>query len=149
MDDGVDGTDEIDGETWRGLHDALSGKWTFHVLGAIGGEAVGFNELRRRLDGVDGGGSAARRTRSGGVTAKTLSTRLRDLRRLGVVEREVIPASPPTTAYSLTPRGRAFVSLLSEMASMVDVVPCDPCEDACEVATVDERATTAALREQC
>lgn len=134
---------------WHELHDALSRKWTFHVLRVLGEEAVGFNELKRRLDGGDARDSAGCRTASGGISAKTLSERLGELRRLGAVERGVLPTSPPATTYSLTPCGRRFVSLLAEMESMVDVVPCDPCEDDCDVATVDERATAAALRDQC
>lgn len=114
----------------------------------LGAEAVGFNELKRRLDGGEES-STIRRTQSGGITAKTLSERLRELRRLGAVEREVRPTSPPPTTYSLPPRGRRSVSLLGEMESMVDVVPCDPCEDDCDVVTMDERATAAALRDQC
>ncbi|MFC6826093.1 winged helix-turn-helix transcriptional regulator [Halopelagius fulvigenes] len=125
---------------WHELHGVLSGKWTFHVLRLLDEEDAGFNELKRRLEGT---------------TAKTLSERLRELRRLGAVEREVRPTSPPTTTYSLTPRGRRFIALLREMESMVDIVPCDPCEgdpcegEECDVATVDERATAAALRDLC
>lgn len=122
-------------ETWHELHRVLSGKWSFHVLRRLDEEEAGFNELKRSL---------------GDVTAKTLSTRLRELRRLGVVDREVTAASPPSTTYSLTPRGRRFVASLREMASMVELVPCDPCEDSdCSVPSVDEAATLAALAEEC
>ncbi|RDI70939.1 winged helix-turn-helix transcriptional regulator [Halopelagius longus] len=147
--------DEARRRRWHELHDALSGKWTFHVLRLLDEEDAGFNELKRRLGGSTEGTSAGCRTRSGGITAKTLSERLRELRRLGAVEREVRPTSPPTTTYSLTPRGRRFAGLLREMESMVDIVPCDPCGggpcegEECDVATVDERATAAALGDLC
>lgn len=122
-------------ETWSGLHDALSGKWSFDVLRRLDEGDAGFNELKRSL---------------GGATAKTLSARLRELRCLGVVHREVTAASPPSTTYSLTPRGRRFVASLREMASMVESVPCEPCEDPnCSVPSVDEAATLAALEEVC
>ena len=127
--------DADESETWHELHDVLSGKWSLHVLRRLDDGDAGFNELKRSL---------------GGVTAKTLSARLRELRGLGVVAREVTATSPPSTRYSLTPRGRRFVASLREMASMVELVPCDPCEDRdCAVASVDETATMAALEEEC
>lgn len=127
--------DADESETWHGLHDVLSGKWSFHVLRRLDDGDAGFNELKRSLDGV---------------TAKTLSTRLRELRALGAVTREVTATSPPSTTYSLTPRGRRFVASLREMVSLVEQVPCDPCDDRdCSVPSMDEAATFAVLEEEC
>ena len=41
-----------------------------------------------------------------------LSERLRDLEAAGLLERKVIPSSPPTVEYRLTPRGRELRPLI-------------------------------------
>lgn len=120
--------------TWHRLGETLGRKWSVHVLRLLAEGDAGFNEARRALDGI---------------TAKTLSARLTELRRRGFVERRVLPTSPPSTAYSLTPAGERFVALLRSMEEAVDVVPCEGCAEDCEVATVDPARTGEALREGC
>lgn len=95
--------------TWHAVRDVLGSKWAFHVVRALIGGDAGFNELQRRLDGV---------------TAKVLSERLRELRCLGFVTREVHATSPPTTTYSLTEPGEELASILGDVESLVDVVEC-------------------------
>ena len=41
------------------------------------------------------------------VSAKVLSQRLRELEGRGVIQRVVLPTSPPSVEYSLTPLGRS------------------------------------------
>ena len=53
-----------------------------------------------------------------GVSAKTLSARLRKLESDGVVLREVKPTSPPTVEYRLTPLG---ARLIPAVEAIVDV----------------------------
>ena len=53
-----------------------------------------------------------------GVSAKTLSARLRKLEGDGVVLREVKPTSPPTVEYRLTPLGARLVPAVE---AIVDV----------------------------
>ena len=62
-------------------------------------EVVRFNELRSRL---------------GRVSTSTLSARLGDLERLGLIERTVYPDTPPRVEYSLTPRGRELCGVLTD-----------------------------------
>ncbi|MFC4356738.1 winged helix-turn-helix transcriptional regulator [Halobium salinum] len=111
---------------WDGLGDALGGKWAFHVLRALDEGDAGFNELRRRV---------------GGITAKTLSARLRELRCRGFVTRSVEATAPPSTSYALTDPGREFVGALRglERAAASVNCDCDCCADesACRVVTVD------------
>lgn len=102
----------VDADWRRTLHamqDVLGAKWALHVLRALSMESMGFNELQRRL---------------GGVTAKVLSERLRELRCLGFVEREVHATVPPTTTYRLTASGGELAAILADAESMVDVVEC-------------------------
>ena len=102
----------VDADWRRTLHaiqDVLGSKWTLHVLHALDREAVGFNELQRRLDGV---------------TAKVLSERLQELRCLGFVTREVHASVPPSTTYQLTDAGERLAGTLADVESMVDVVAC-------------------------
>ena len=62
-------------------------------------DVVRFNELRSRL---------------GRVSTSTLSARLGDLERLGLIERTVYPDTPPRVEYSLTPRGRELCGVLTD-----------------------------------
>jgi DNA-binding HxlR family transcriptional regulator len=52
--------------------------------------AARFNEFRQSLPGV---------------SPTTLSERLEQLERAGIVERRLVPGRPPHTEYELTPRG--------------------------------------------
>lgn len=104
--------DADDQRTWHGIREVLGSKWAMHVVAALDGEEHGFNELRREL---------------GGVTAKVLSARLRELRCLGFVEREVHATTPPTTTYRLTDHGTRLAVILDDVADLVDVMDCpDP-----------------------
>lgn len=52
------------------------------------------------------------------LTAKVLTSRLRDLEARGVLERNVMPTSPPSVEYALTSLGR---ELLPAITSIVEV----------------------------
>lgn len=49
------------------------------------------------------------------ATPKMLSQQLHDLEDCGMLHREVIPAKPPRTLYSLTPLGRSIIPVLDAM----------------------------------
>lgn len=72
----------------------LGGAWTPNVVWYLRDAPRRFSELKADLQGV---------------SAKTLTVRLRKLERDGVVEREVKPTSPPTVEYRLTPLGRKLI----------------------------------------
>jgi DNA-binding HxlR family transcriptional regulator len=59
---------------------------------------IRFNELRSRL---------------GEVSTSTLSARLADLERAGLIARTVYPDTPPRVEYSLTERGRELCGVLT------------------------------------
>ncbi|MFA5330878.1 MAG: helix-turn-helix domain-containing protein [Methanoregula sp.] len=74
-----------------GLLDVIAKKWALLIIAILGNEgAKGFNELKNEL---------------GSISPKTLSDTLRNLERIGLVDRTIQPTSPPTTRYSLTGDG--------------------------------------------
>jgi DNA-binding HxlR family transcriptional regulator len=83
----------------------LGGAWTPNIVWYLRAGPRRFNELRGDI---------------GGVSAKVLSARLQRLRHDGIVERTVMPTSPPTVEYELTELG---LELLPVVDAMVKVGP--------------------------
>ena len=81
----------------------LAGAWTADVIWYLREGERCFTELETDLKGV---------------SAKMLTTRLRNLEREGVVERKTRPTSPPTVWYCLTPIGQ---ELCTALANVVDI----------------------------
>jgi DNA-binding HxlR family transcriptional regulator len=73
--------------------ETLLRKWSVPVLVELR-EPRRFSELRAALPGV---------------TPRALALALRDLERVRLVRREVLPTRPPSTVYRSTPRGSALV----------------------------------------
>ncbi len=48
-----------------------------------------------------------------GISTKTLTARLREMERHGIVERQVFPEVPPRVEYSLTAKGREVQPILA------------------------------------
>ncbi|MDG4801967.1 helix-turn-helix domain-containing protein [Micromonospora sp. WMMD980] len=76
----------------------LSDKWTLLLVTLLGQRPYRFNELHRAVDGI---------------SQRMLTRTLRTLESDGLVDREVLPTSPPSVEYRLTPLG---VSLLEPLA---------------------------------
>lgn len=68
----------------------LGNKWTFLIIKNLMGKKLRFNELLYLLKGI---------------SPKTLTTRLRDLEKEGVLTRKIYPEIPPRVEYSLTVKG--------------------------------------------
>ena len=81
----------------------IGGAWTPNVVWYLREAPRRFSELKHDLQGV---------------SAKTLSARLRKLESDGVVQREVKPTSPPTVEYRLTLLG---ARLIPAVEAIVDV----------------------------
>jgi DNA-binding HxlR family transcriptional regulator len=64
--------------------------------------AVRFNEFRQAVEGVP---------------PRTLTERLRELERAGVLERRLVNASPPYAEYRLTERGRRLAPVVQAMGA--------------------------------
>jgi DNA-binding HxlR family transcriptional regulator len=78
----------------------LERRWQLSILYAALSGAIRFNEF---ADAV------------AGISPRMLSERLRDLEAAGLVQREVLPTSPPTVEYRLTDRGRRLGPLIEAM----------------------------------
>jgi DNA-binding HxlR family transcriptional regulator len=81
----------------------LGGKWTPNVLWYLRDAPRRFSELKTDLEGV---------------SAKTLSVRLRKLERDGVVRRDVKPTSPPTVEYELTALGSRLIPAIEAIVTV-------------------------------
>src|SRR5438552_19055144 len=84
----------------REAADLLERRWQLSILYAALTGALRFNEFAEAV---------------AGISPRMLSERLRDLEAAGLVERTVIPSSPPTVEYRLTARGRRLAPLLDAM----------------------------------
>lgn len=88
--------------TWTDLWEILGCKWTFHILRVLSMEAdgCGFNELEGRIDGI---------------TSTMLSRRLKQLIDERLVEKFVVPTSPPSSTYELTEIGMEIADILQKI----------------------------------
>jgi DNA-binding HxlR family transcriptional regulator len=87
-------------EEVRRLADLLERRWQLSILFAAVSGALRFNEFAETVRGI---------------SPRMLSERLRDLEQAGLVEREVLPTSPPTVEYRLTARGRALAPVIEAL----------------------------------
>src|ERR1700685_3392076 len=84
-------------EEVRQTADLLERRWQLSIVYAALTGALRFNEF---ADAVSG------------ISPRMLSERLRDLEAAGLIERRVIPSSPPTVEYRLTARGQRVEAIL-------------------------------------
>jgi DNA-binding HxlR family transcriptional regulator len=87
-------------EEVRQTADLLERRWQLSIIYAALSGALRFNDF---ADAV------------AGISPRMLSERLRDLEAAGLIEREVIPASPPKVEYRLTDRGRQLGPIIDAM----------------------------------
>jgi DNA-binding HxlR family transcriptional regulator len=76
----------------------LERRWTMATIYACSSGAVRFNEFRQSLPGV---------------SPTTLSERLDQLEKAGVVERTLVPGRPPHSEYRLTSRGERLAAAVA------------------------------------
>lgn len=84
----------------RQTADLLERRWQLSIIYAALTGALRFNEF---ADAV------------GGISPRMLAERLRDLEAAELIERNVIPSSPPTVEYRLTDRGRRLGPIIDAM----------------------------------
>ena len=80
----------------------LAGAWTPQVLWYLNDGPRRFGELKRAIPGV---------------SAKVLTTRLRELEERELVARRVLPTSPPSVEYRLTELGLGLEPVLDAIAA--------------------------------
>jgi DNA-binding HxlR family transcriptional regulator len=84
----------------RQTADLLERRWQLSIIYAALTGALRFSEF---ADAV------------AGISPRMLSERLRELEGAGLIERNVIPSSPPAVEYRLTERGRKLGPLIDAM----------------------------------
>jgi DNA-binding HxlR family transcriptional regulator len=84
----------------RETADLLERRWQLSIIYAALTGALRFSEF---ADAV------------AGISPRMLSERLRDLEAAGLVQRNVIPSSPPTVEYRLTVKGRRLAPIIEAM----------------------------------
>jgi DNA-binding HxlR family transcriptional regulator len=83
----------------------LERRWQLSIIYAAISGALRFNEF---ADAV------------AGISPRMLSERLRDLEAAGLIERTVLPTSPPTVEYRLTARGRRLGPVIEAMRAYAE-----------------------------
>jgi DNA-binding HxlR family transcriptional regulator len=73
--------------------DRIADKWTALIIGLLDERPHRFGELRRSIQGI---------------SHKVLTSTLRSLETDGLINRRVMPTSPVTVEYSLTPLGKTL-----------------------------------------
>jgi DNA-binding HxlR family transcriptional regulator len=77
-------------------------KFTIHILRNM---QLGQNRFNQFLDSIEG------------INPKTLSARLREMEKNGVIERSVFSGTPVRIEYSITKKGIALKPVLDQMAA--------------------------------
>jgi DNA-binding HxlR family transcriptional regulator len=90
-------------EEVRNAAGLLERRWTISVVYASFEGAARFNEYKQAC---------------GPIPPRTLTDRLRDLEKAGVLEKQVVPASPPYYEYRLTERGRRLGPVIEALSAL-------------------------------
>jgi DNA-binding HxlR family transcriptional regulator len=90
-------------EEVRRAADLLERRHAITILWASSSGAVRFNEFKQAVTGVP---------------PRTLSERLRELERAGILERKLVDASPPYAEYTLTARGKRLASVVEAIQTL-------------------------------
>ncbi|WP_244443782.1 winged helix-turn-helix transcriptional regulator [Candidatus Nitrosotenuis uzonensis] len=77
-------------------------KFTIHILRNMG--LLNQNRFNQLLESIEG------------INPKTLSARLREMEKSGLIERKIIPSTPPRVEYSVTEKGLALKPVILAMA---------------------------------
>jgi DNA-binding HxlR family transcriptional regulator len=83
--------------------DLLERRWTISVVYASFDGAARFNEFKQAC---------------GRIPPRTLAERLRELEEAGVLEKQVVAASPPYYEYRLTERGRRLGPVIDALGAL-------------------------------
>ena len=86
------------------MADLLERRWQLSILYAALNGALRFSEF---ADAVPG------------ISPRMLSERLHDLEAAGLVNRTVVPSSPPTVEYRLTESGRRLAPIIDAVGAYV------------------------------
>ena len=85
----------------------LERRWQLSIIYAALAGAVRFGEFAEVVQGI---------------SPRMLSERLRELEQAGLIERTVLPTSPPSVEYKLTEQGRRLRPLIEAMRAYAAAV---------------------------
>lgn len=105
----------------------ISGKWTLLIIRDLAHGTMRFSQIERSLVGI---------------SPKTLSDRLHNLERDGIIRRQTFAEVPPRVEYSLTEKGRALAEVIEAMRVFGRQWLNEDC--GCDEAFLAERETTLA-----
>jgi DNA-binding HxlR family transcriptional regulator len=91
----------------RQAAELLERRWQLSIIYAALTGAQRFNEFAQAVNGI---------------SPRMLAERLRDLESAGLIERTVLPTSPPTVEYRLTARGRRLAPVIEAMRAYAEGV---------------------------
>jgi DNA-binding HxlR family transcriptional regulator len=100
-------TDEVCLCPIEGIMEIISKRWALLIIAAIGNrKKLRYNELMKKLDGI---------------SPKSLSDRLKELEKAGLVKRKAFAEIPPRVEYTLTEDGdelrKAMIPLMKWVSS--------------------------------
>lgn len=78
----------------------IGGTWKMPILWRLRNRVMRYGELRKDIPHI---------------SDKMLTSQLRDLEAMGLVNRKVYAEVPPRTEYSLTPRGKASIPVIDTL----------------------------------
>lgn len=81
----------------------LGGAWAPNIIWYLSGGPRRFSELKIDIPGI---------------SAKVLSTRLKDMEEKGAIERRIMPTSPPSVEYRLSELGQEFVPAIQAIVEV-------------------------------
>lgn len=90
----------------RQTADLLERRWQLSIIYAALSGALRFSEFAEAI---------------AGISPRMLSERLRDLEAAGLIERTVLPSSPPAVEYRLTAKGRKLAPIVEAMRAYAEV----------------------------
>jgi DNA-binding HxlR family transcriptional regulator len=108
--------------------DLISKKWALLVINTIGNhEKLRYNEIMKHLNGIN---------------PRSLSDRLKELERAGLVKKEVFAEIPPRSEYSLTKDGKDLRKAIIPLMKWVNThdTRSNNVSTPCDVAMEKERA---------
>jgi DNA-binding HxlR family transcriptional regulator len=89
----------------RHAADLLERRWQLSIIYAALSGAMRFREFADAI---------------AGISPRMLSERLRDLESAGLIERVVLPTSPPSVEYRLTASGRRLAPIVEAMRAYAE-----------------------------
>ena len=75
----------------------LANKWSLMIIKELSGENLGFNRIKKKIDGI---------------SSRELSKRLEVLEEIGAINRNIISIKPIMVEYSLTEAGKELTDAI-------------------------------------